>query len=142
MQHQRGFTLVEALIALTLLAFGLIGVAAMQLTSLQSASTGYQYSAASLAAVDMQESAWGQLATTQNCRRIDLASLRSTWRAQWFEGPDAPLGGSTGEVERTVVDGSCHFVVSIMVNAWPSQEAQESQEPLDYVFTLPLSEGA
>ncbi|MBP5980065.1 MAG: prepilin-type N-terminal cleavage/methylation domain-containing protein [Halomonas sp.] len=139
MQRQRGFTLVEALIALALLVFGLMGIAAMQLTSLQSATTGYQYSAASLAAVDMQESAWGRLATTQNCRRIDLASLRSAWRAQWFEGLDAPLNGSTGEVERAVVDGSCHFTVSIVVNAWPSQEVQE---PLDYVFTLPLSEGA
>lgn len=41
MVRQNGFSLIEALIALVILAFGLIGVAAMQITALQSASAGY-----------------------------------------------------------------------------------------------------
>ena len=45
MTRQRGFSLVEALIALVVLSIGLIGVAAMQLKALQSANAGYQRSA-------------------------------------------------------------------------------------------------
>ncbi len=55
MTTQRGFSLVEALIALLVLSLGLVGVAAMQLKALQSASLGYQRSVASVAAVDAQE---------------------------------------------------------------------------------------
>ena len=38
MKHQQGFSLIEVLIALVVLAFGLMGVAAMQIKALQSAT--------------------------------------------------------------------------------------------------------
>lgn len=40
MKHQQGFSLIEVLIALVVLAFGLMGVAAMQIKALQSATEG------------------------------------------------------------------------------------------------------
>lgn len=55
MKRQHGFTLIEALVALAILSFGLMGIAAMQLNALNSASRGYQHSVATLAAVDAQE---------------------------------------------------------------------------------------
>jgi len=43
MKRQHGFTLIEALVALAILSFGLMGIAAMQLNALNSASRGYQH---------------------------------------------------------------------------------------------------
>ncbi|MBB3141669.1 type IV pilus modification protein PilV [Halomonas organivorans] len=58
----KGFTLVEALVALLVLSIGLLGVAAMQLKSLQGAHAAYQRSIASLAAQDAQERLWAEMA--------------------------------------------------------------------------------
>ncbi|MBF7055111.1 prepilin-type N-terminal cleavage/methylation domain-containing protein, partial [Halomonas sp. KAO] len=51
----RGFTLVEALVALVVLSIGLLGVAAMQMKALQGAHIGYQRALASIIAIDAQE---------------------------------------------------------------------------------------
>ena len=66
MKHQQGFSLIEVLIALVVLAFGLMGVAAMQIKALQSATEGYQRSIAVVAAVDAQERIWNLLASDSN----------------------------------------------------------------------------
>ncbi|MFG6178640.1 type IV pilus modification protein PilV [Halomonas sp. THAF12] len=60
--QEQGFTLVEALVALLVLSIGLLGVAAMQLKSLQGAHAAYQRSIASLAAQDAQERLWAEMA--------------------------------------------------------------------------------
>lgn len=62
----RGFTLIEALVALLILSIGLLGVAAMQLKALQGAHMGYQRSLASLIAIDAQERAWALLAASSD----------------------------------------------------------------------------
>jgi prepilin-type N-terminal cleavage/methylation domain-containing protein len=80
---QRGFSLLEALIALVVLSIGLIGVAAMQLKALQSANAGYQRSVASVAAVDAQERLWAQLATLETGQTCEDRHLR---RAECMEG--------------------------------------------------------
>lgn len=83
---QRGFTLVEALIAVLVLSIGLLGVAAMQLRALQSAHMGYQRSVVSLAAVDAQERAWAGLAQSPATARAcpQASTMIADWRSQWF----------------------------------------------------------
>lgn len=88
MTSQRGFSLVEALIALLVLSLGLVGVAAMQLKALQSASLGYQRSVASVAAADAQERLWATLEPGQGCDAIDVGAVQTDWRDQWFEDSD------------------------------------------------------
>ena len=83
MNSQRGFSLLEALIALVVLSIGLIGVAAMQLKALQSANAGYQRSVASVAAVDAQERLWAQ---SHARNRPDLRGCRHLRRAECMEG--------------------------------------------------------
>lgn len=126
----------EVLIALALLAFGLIGIAAIQLTSLQSAASGYQYSVASVAALDAQERAWAQLAAKQNCRHL-TAGLESDWQAEWFTPSQAPLNGATGTVDCAFVSGGYQLTVSITMRAQPSNQAADH---FVYVFTLPFIE--
>ena len=54
-KNQRGFTLIELLIALVIFAVGILGVATMQITSIQGNSKGRQISEASNVAADRLE---------------------------------------------------------------------------------------
>ncbi|MCS6948044.1 MAG: type IV pilus modification protein PilV, partial [Steroidobacteraceae bacterium] len=49
----RGFTLIEALIAVLVLSIGLLGIAGLQLASLQTNSVAYQRSQATMLAYDL-----------------------------------------------------------------------------------------
>lgn len=53
--HEQGFTLVEVLVALLILAIGLLGMASLMMTSLSSNHSAYQRSQASMLAYDMAE---------------------------------------------------------------------------------------
>lgn len=126
---QRGFSLIEALIALVVLSVGLLGVAAMQLKALQSAHDGYQRSLASVAAVDAQERLWAELATLdpgQSCENIDSSAVQTKWRAHWFQADgNSPLRNAIEEqsaIEPVDGDESCLFSVIL---------------ELDYLFRLP-----
>lgn len=53
--HQRGATLIEVLIAIVVLSIGLLGLAGLQVTSVQSNHSAYQRSQASLLANDLAD---------------------------------------------------------------------------------------
>lgn len=59
--RQQGFTLLEVLIAIVVLSFGLLGLAALQLKALQDSHSSYQFSIANLAAKDIRERLWAAL---------------------------------------------------------------------------------
>ncbi len=61
LRHDFGFTLVEALVALVVLAVGVLGLASMQLKAMQGAHVSYQRSVATMAAQDIVERLWIQL---------------------------------------------------------------------------------
>lgn len=137
MTSQRGFSLVEALIALLVLSLGLVGVAAMQLKALQSASLGYQRSVASVAAVDAQERLWAQLATldpSQGCDELDVGAIEDLWKGRWFENSDhSPLRNAVeaqSDIEQGSGDDSCQFTVTLMLS-------DDDNDSLDYRFRLP-----
>lgn len=140
MKQQRGFSLIEALIALVVLSIGLIGVAAMQLKALQSANAGYQRSVASVAAVDAQERLWamlGALETGQTCENINTSAVQAEWREHWFQGGDdaTPLRNAIeaqSEIELSS-GGKCQFTVIVMLG-------EDESDLLDYTFRLPLVE--
>lgn len=82
--HQQGVTLIEALITLLILSIGLLGMAAMQVRSLQFNQDAYLRSQANVLLYDMAE----------RCRalpRLDNAfsTERTLWQQQVSEGlPD------------------------------------------------------
>nr|WP_221187800.1 type IV pilus modification protein PilV [Halomonas stenophila] len=77
----RGFTLIEALVAVLVLSIGLLGVAAMQLKALQSSHVSHQRTIASMAAQDAVERLWVTLGenSVQACPDADPAN----WKADW-----------------------------------------------------------
>ncbi|SNY98620.1 type IV pilus modification protein PilV [Halomonas sp. hl-4] len=134
---QRGFSLVEALIALLILSLGLVGVAAMQLKALQSATQGYQRSVASIASVDAQERMWGQLARddVDGCADIDI---EAEWKAQWFADSDSnPLRNANAQ-ESNVIPNGCEFTIEIDLG---SRAGDAGSDIFTYTLRLPDIEG-
>ena len=142
MTSQRGFSLIETLVALLILSIGLIGVAAIQLKALQSANAGYQRSVASLAAVDAQERFWAQLATldvTQTCGHIDTFAVQTAWKTHWFEGSgSSPLRGASSSLSRIEKEDSsdgCRVTVNVALG-------DDENDLFDYFFLLPWVESS
>tara|TARA_R110000824_G_scaffold396888_1_gene598999 strand:- start:26896 stop:27324 length:429 start_codon:yes stop_codon:yes gene_type:complete len=140
MNSLRGFSLIEALIALVILSIGLIGVAAMQLKALQSANAGYQRSVASVAAVDSQERLWARLATLapgETCEDIDSSAIEDVWKEDWLtDSAQNPLRNvKVGEssIGRDSGEDKCRFNVVLVLG-------DDENDRFDYTFRLPRLE--
>lgn len=137
MKHQQGFSLIEVLIALVVLAFGLMGVAAMQIKALQSATEGYQRSIAVVAAVDAQERIWNLLASHSNCEAIEtsaVSALEDDWIEHWSADTNAkPLRGANWDNSGVRMSEGCEFTIVIALNSVSSNREEEYL----YSFILP-----
>ena len=142
---QRGFSLIEALIALLVLSIGLIGVAAMQIKALQSATAGYQRSVATLAAVDAQEQLWAELALlneTEDCTSVDVEKVEGDWKELWSADNDSnPLrntqwGNNASRIDRND-DDDCEFTITLML----SNSLGGINTNFEYTFRLPKKPG-
>nr|WP_298058037.1 type IV pilus modification protein PilV [uncultured Halomonas sp.] len=145
MNSQRGFSLIEALIALVVLSIGLIGVAAMQLKALQSATAGYQRSVATLAAVDAQERLWAELAqltdcsvvTPQQARAPSSESVEEQWK-NWWRDDDASNPLRSVNWENSSIEPSptvdCQFTITIDLGEGPGDI---DDDVFTYTFRLP-----
>ena len=105
----RGFTLIEAMIALLVLTIGLVGVAAMHLTSLKGAHSSYYRSVASTVALDLEERIWDfasvSLTAPGNCLEAsDLTGIRAELLDQWTPAPG--VAGQIGIPNLAVQFGS------------------------------------
>ncbi|MGM0784541.1 MAG: type IV pilus modification protein PilV [Pseudomonadota bacterium] len=127
--RQSGFTLIEALVALLVLSIGLLGVAAMQLKSLQSAHAGYQRATASLAAQDAVELLWSRFdAANGQCEELED---EAGWQARW----QAVIPGLDGSV--TPNGNECVFDV---VLSWDDSRLGDSGDAsFTYTTRLPGS---
>ncbi|WP_369335801.1 type IV pilus modification protein PilV [Halomonas sp. ND22Bw] len=135
---QRGFSLLEALIALLVLSIGLLGVAGMQLKALQGAHAAYQRSIASLAAQDAQERLWAEVAAIPGvppCPSDALSNVESLWRTHWSDS-DARTVILPGFTKSTIgEDGSeCEFTITV---SWDEERFSGVVEPFTYTVRLP-----
>lgn len=138
MTYQRGFTLIEALVALAILAFGLMGIAAMQLNALNSATRGYQHSVATLAAVDAQERLWEVLLTlppADDCKDISLSSVRSSWQTHWGrDSPSNPLRSADLALQ-PISDSDCDYKITVKLD--DAEADDEGYGNVNYTVRLP-----
>ncbi|MDI5890438.1 type IV pilus modification protein PilV [Halomonas rhizosphaerae] len=138
--RQKGFTLLEVLIAVLVLSVGLLGVAALQMKSMQSAHLSYQRSIANLAAQDAVERLWVALGSASNeCPDPDDASypVEDAWRSHW----SGKLPGMSSV--STITRGStvrCEYTILV---AWDDDRfvgidgSGEAVSSLTYVIQLP-----
>ena len=71
-----GFTLLEVLVTLVIMSIGLLGLASLQLRSLQYTHASYQRTLASIYAKDMAERMWTNL---KNPTSVTAPTLPSGW---------------------------------------------------------------
>ncbi len=85
LKSSRGFTLVEILVALVILSIGLLGIAALQLRSLQNSHASFERSIASLQARDLVERMWAGICILHdangNIVQNAQAPIETAWRA-------------------------------------------------------------
>lgn len=136
--RQRGFTLLEALVALLVLSIGMLGVAAMQLKALQGAHAAYQRSIASLAAQDAQERLWAEVAAMPGvppCPISALANVQSAWRTHWSDSVARTeiLPGFTSSTIAQV-GAECEFTITVN---WDEERLEGGGGSFPYTVRLP-----
>src|SRR5690554_126054 len=141
-KRSRGFSLIEALIALLVLSIGMLGAAAMQLNALQSAHIAYQRSIATLAAQDAQERLWALVDRDNDDQLIcpdasEVASLEAVWLTDWNERKFLPgFSGKSAIAPEpgAPVSGNCVFKITV---SWDEERVDEGAEPFIYRVRLP-----
>lgn len=128
----RGFTLLEALVALLVLSFGLLGVAAMQLKAVQSAHVAYQRSVATMAAKDALERLWVSLAAN-DCSSLVVDGIGSgviDWADAW--GAVLPELNSS-----PIIPGvdSCVYEINV---AWGEDRLEGESDVSSFVYFVRL----
>ncbi|WP_050934484.1 type IV pilus modification protein PilV [Chromohalobacter israelensis] len=111
---QRGFGLIEVLVALTILSIGMLGLAAMQLTSLQAARESLDTTIATIMVRDMNERAWAQ--QDEACK-----TLLSQWQKDVAQVGGLPSPDGSGE--ETGNNGLYDLKVT-----WQGREEPNSEE--------------
>ena len=140
-----GFTLIETLIALLVLSVGLLGLAAVQVQSLQNSHASYERSMATMQARDLVERLWAGICDLYDANG-DLVSstpapyvpIRDAWRAD-HNGVDGSVGTFAGQnwiadlVQDTATDV---WTISIRWVGRRSQEGERDEEII-HLFRLP-----
>lgn len=106
---RNGFTLIEALVALLVLSFGVLALTAIQMKSMQSSHAAYQRSMATIAAQDLVERLWVEMADNPPLcpNGAGLTAVVDAWHLEW--NPDLPSLDKAGAVART----GCDYVITV-----------------------------
>jgi type IV pilus assembly protein PilV len=133
MARARGFTLVEALVALVVLSIGLLGIASMQLSSLRWNHGASMRSQATLLAYDIvdrmranqiaanageYDMALGTTPTGATVARSDLI--------RWKEGLVRTLPDGDGSVTRQLVGTTMTYVITVQ---WNDSRGERQTDP-------------
>lgn len=134
----RGFTFIEALIALLVLSIGLLGVAALQLTSVRSNHSASLRSQATLLAYDMVDRMRANR-TEALSGAYDIAfgaeldeestTLNTADLERWTANLQETLPSGEGSIERTVTGGATTFTVTVR---W--DDSRGANAPMQFVM--------
>jgi type IV pilus assembly protein PilV len=137
-RRARGFTFVEALVALLVLSIGLLGVAALQLTSLRSNHSSSLRSQATLLAYDivdrMRANRTAALSGAYNlepANALDDEStvIREVDLVRWRKSLSETLPSGVGSIESDIAGGITTITVTIQ---W--DDARDPTDPMRFVM--------
>lgn len=132
-KREAGFSLLEVLVAIVVLAIGLLGLSALQLKGLQSAHSAYQRSLASVIANDAVERLWAALPVPV------VATVQNEWLAAWQPSVAAPsrltLPGVDASTIAVEADGTYLITVRWAEGRFANDHAQASE--FTYRIALP-----
>lgn len=124
-RRQRGFTLLETLVAIVIFSVGLLGIVALQARTVQMSVDGEDRNRAALLADEVVAAMWSS----------GTASLSTADVNAWAARVSAALPGATGTVSAPDTDG----VVTVSITWRPgSRAATESSSSYTTKVAIPL----
>ncbi len=128
--RQRGITLLETMIAVMVLAIGLLGVAGLQTTNLKNSQSAHQRTMAVMLSSSMAEriranaalAATGVYALSKTCSVLSNAgSIQNVERSQWIAELKLALGSATTSCGEVLYDGNTRTYTIIV--SWDDSRA-------------------
>lgn len=131
-RYQSGFSLLEVLISVLILSFGLLGMAGLQLKSLQSGHSAYQRTLATVIAMDAGERLWANSASLDP---LTTEELQIQWQTDWQNGDDGrlTLPGLTASI---VAPGAGETTFVITINWDESRFSGSAETSFTYALDL------
>ncbi|GHG74021.1 hypothetical protein GCM10010919_27360 [Alishewanella longhuensis] len=117
---ETGFSLLEVLIAVLIIAFGLLGMAALQLKTVQNSHSAYQRTLASIIAMDASERLWINLGDTP---AKSVAAIQAEWLQAWNN--TLPASNTASAIE-DLGSGSWRISVRWQENRFAGENAVET----------------
>ncbi|MGE6528925.1 type IV pilus modification protein PilV [Pseudomonas sp. NPDC077382] len=141
--HSRGFTLVEVMVALVILAIGLLGMATLMMNSLQSNESAYSRSQATLMAYDILDRMRANKVASSNPAqsfRVTHASVSEDYLLDSIDDcPEEGAGDPNGAGAQKAEADLAQWCVQLQENI-PSLLSSTSIEPGDeeatYILTI------
>lgn len=121
----KGFSLIEALVAILILSLGLLGVAAMQASAMKSAHVAYQRSIATVAAQDMVERLWIALGNGAPASIVcpdPTGTILDDWHTEWVEFIPSLVKSGAVQPGAPSGKGICEYTVTV---SWSDDRFQK-----------------
>ena len=142
MRGARGLTLIEVLVALIVLSVGVLGLAGLQITSLQYSQSSYERSLAVMQANDLVERLWAGLCDPDddffdengdvNVDVDPIAEIMTAWRGDHA----ANLPGWGPDLDEQLELESSPATMKLTIE-WDSRVDDDETESFEHFFRLP-----
>jgi len=129
--NQAGFSLLEVLISMLILAFGALGLAGVQMKTLQASHSAYQRGVANVIAADAVERLWANSASTTP---LTVAQVQAQVQERWSLTDDnrVTLPGLTATIVAPAA-GDTLYTVNI---TWEETRFDDANTTFSYSFRL------
>lgn len=131
-RKQQGFSLIEVLVTSFIVAFGVLGMAALQLKSLQTAHSAYQRTVASVIAMDVVERLWANMAMDTP---LSEAQLQEQSLAHWQQTTNNRQSLPDLGLAITNTAGTNTYVITV---DWGESRFGANDVPSQFVYSVDL----
>ncbi|MCL1038492.1 type IV pilus modification protein PilV [Shewanella submarina] len=131
-RKQQGFSLIEVLITSFIVAFGVLGMATLQLKTLQAAHSSYQRTIASVIAMDVVERLWANMAMDAP---LTVAQLQQQSLAHWQQTADSRQSLPGLGLTLTNTAGTNTYVITVQ---WGESRFGDNDVPPQFVYSFDL----